>query len=100
MSILEAARKMAAQEPVETDRGGLGVCLFCGEPNYRVVPAVGFRHAEIDHAEDCLCPKMPQIVKALEAAEHVVMRGSEDGAVVHVDRDDWSALVSALRGEP
>lgn len=110
MTPLEAARKMAEQEPVYLDRCDTGpsLCLLCSG-------------SEGDHDADCAWIAMPQIVKALEVAERLVsnspipMDGDDLCAICgetqtcgrtprcythHAADCDYGALLRALRGDP
>jgi hypothetical protein len=117
MSLIDDARKMAADCPNATDRGGRGECYYCFGGNYAGGYLSGSpTESEFHHAPDCPWLSMPKIVAALEAAERLKIYRpaalSDDryqcqfcGATAaaypmdHESECPWQALVAALRGE-
>jgi hypothetical protein len=91
MSLLDDARKLLADTPMETDRGGRGTCHYCPGGNYEGgyldrTPTL----LEPIHKSDCPWLSMPKIVAALGAAERFIhCRGSNDD-------QEWESLSEAL----
>lgn len=73
MSLLDAARKMVADCPTMTDRGGRGECYYCGGGNYEGCYLSGSPTLpDARHESRCPWLAIPKIVAALEAAAVVV----------------------------
>lgn len=98
MNALEAARDILGTDLVEASDYASS-CPFCGGEMRRGADKERW-HVGFDHHPDCSWLAMPQIVKALEAAETVVESGGhwarDDSGYKHVDGDDFDALATAL----
>lgn len=72
MSLLDDARELAENCPIETDRGGRGECHYCVDGNYEDGYLSGSPTLpDVLHKPDCPWLSMPKIVAALEAIEAV-----------------------------
>ena len=89
MSPLEAARKMAADNPMRSNEQGWSSCAFC-YPD------------DSEHEKDCPWRAMPQIIVALEAAQVLTDQANERGLLTIMgyllDQDEVEALAQALKG--